>query len=96
MTRSRILTGSVAALALALSLSTGPANAGEPNPDDFVISLDARFFQGQAVPAASVPPGIRTITYAQYVTRQRNAGLEVRSFAALLPSTVTWSIGVYR
>lgn len=84
------------ALALVMALAPVSAVADQPNAQDFVVSQDARFFMGQLVRADRVPAGIRTITYAQYVTQQRNAGLTPRSIDAMLSSTGTWTIGVFR
>lgn len=81
---------------LACLMATLPAQADQLDPADFVLSLDARFHQGELIRADRVPAGIRTITYAQYLEQRRLAALAPRRISAPRDTRVGWSIGVFR
>jgi hypothetical protein len=83
-------------LVLACLMAPLSIQADQAQPEDLVLSLDARFHQGQFVRADLVPAGIRTMTYAQYLEQQRLASLAPRRIKMVQGNRPGWSIGVFR
>ena len=84
--------------ALALLALAAPALANPDVSDNtpYMVSQDASFGYGILIPADRVPPGVRVISYSDYMLMVRQGRLQPRKLVLARDTRPAWSIGVFR
>ena len=93
--KSRLVPGLVA-FALTVLPCGVAADTAEDLNETYVVSQDESFGFGILIPADRIPPGVRVISYADYVSLVRQGGLPGRKLALTRQALPSWSIGVFR
>ena len=96
MTLKTILKTGLTAAAFILAGLTAAADTEPDLNDSFVVSQDERFGYGILIPADRIPPGVRVISYADYVSLVREGSIVGRKLALQRETLPSWTIGVFR